>query len=305
MINVRCLAWRSFDLRNNACVSSCSTRHLLENGTAVALITLEAWVQSVRAIFVLEILTSILTIDGLCAFVRSAIVRVEMFLSWNIVRKFQNFFLPQADVFAMLSACILAIELPDLGAFWRKPNGLLETLGNFLSKDDLTVPKFEHIFNDTGFYWCSQISLREEDFKVNQRGAHAASEVVRHVYISLITFCWVSDKSFLWSKVMNTVSHAVWVVRWSILWILYDNVTLFFPGYIDVIWIQNIGILRHIWPSNVFRDLLHVGARTILKNVEKHRVIWMSSIPIFYHQSDLKVYSDFYVRKYLHFITIK
>ena len=136
MINVRCLAWRSFDLRDNACVSSCSTRHLLENGTAVALITLEAWVQSVRAIFVLEILTSILTIDGLCTFVRSAIIRVKMFLSWNIVRKFQNFFLPQADVFAMLSAGILAIELPDLGALWRESKGLLETLGNFLSKDD-------------------------------------------------------------------------------------------------------------------------------------------------------------------------
>ena len=95
-----------------------------------------------------------------------------------------------------------------------------------------------------------------------------------------------------------SVSHAIGVVRWSILWILNNYVTLFFPGYVDVIWINHIGILRHIWPSNVLRNLVHVGARTILKDIEKHGVIWMSSMPIFYHQSNLKVYSDFNVWKY-------
>jgi len=95
--------------------------------------------------------------------------------------------LKQADIFTMLSTCILAVKLPDLRAFLCESNGFLETLGYFLSKDYLTIPKFEHIFNDAGFYWRCQIGLREKDCKVNQRGANSAREVVRHIHISLIT----------------------------------------------------------------------------------------------------------------------
>lgn len=63
-----------------------------------------------------------------------------MLLSRHIVRKFQKLLLKQADVSAMLSACVLAIELPDVRAFLRESNGFLKTFGNFLSKDDLIIP---------------------------------------------------------------------------------------------------------------------------------------------------------------------
>lgn len=127
----RLLAIWSQNVTLNACISSSAAAELLEDWSRVALVALEARIQPVWAIFVLEVAASVLAVDALLALVRVAVVWIqESALTVLIWRSPQS---AHADIATFILG-VLAIILPNLGAFWAESNRLLETLTDFFSK---------------------------------------------------------------------------------------------------------------------------------------------------------------------------
>ena len=80
MIDMRLLFFWPSDLSNDTSVSSCSSGEFLENRATVAFVTLEAAVQSVGSILILESIAGILTIDGSVALVWSTVINIKNLL---------------------------------------------------------------------------------------------------------------------------------------------------------------------------------------------------------------------------------
>ena len=88
MINKRLLVFRSFNSTNDSGVSSCSSAKLLEHRPGVALIALDARVESILSILPLEVFACVLTVNFLYALRWCAEVCVkeaEGSLLWNVM----------------------------------------------------------------------------------------------------------------------------------------------------------------------------------------------------------------------------
>ena len=110
----------------------------MENRARIALVTLDAGVETVRPILVLEIAAGILSVDALLALVRMAIIRIqEPALERLIWRSLQT---AHTDISTVLLR-MLAVVLPDLGAFGAKTDRLLEAVAHFLSETVGCEPK--------------------------------------------------------------------------------------------------------------------------------------------------------------------
>ena len=88
MINKRFLVFRSFNSTNNAGVSSCSSTELLEYWSGVALIALDARVESILSVLPLEVFACVLSINFLNALRWGAVVGVKdtkFSLLWDVM----------------------------------------------------------------------------------------------------------------------------------------------------------------------------------------------------------------------------
>ena len=137
----------------------------MENRATEAFIALETTTQSIRAILILEGFTGILTINRGLAIFWSTVIDVKNVLVGDDVLVAQNFLLVNADVLAHL-ASVLTVILPDLGALFRKSDGILKALCHVFSELLIGQPKFEIMCEDAICYWRSQIMDGQKDLEI-------------------------------------------------------------------------------------------------------------------------------------------
>ena len=124
----------SLNSADNARVSSGSASELLENGTGVALVALEAGVEPVWPILPLEVVAGVFAID--CLFANAwitvvCICEAHETLVWNIVWLVENFLLDEA-VGLTVSSSVLGVVDPDDGTHVAETHVFGYALGRFL-----------------------------------------------------------------------------------------------------------------------------------------------------------------------------